>query len=104
VLHRIGLGPYAAQELREERHGWIRVVRIDLAHVVPEVGKESGNLLDRLHVFPRRTHAPRHRARGPADAQPVGVEARCRDEAGRGLGRREPVAGEVAANHVVDQG
>ena len=57
VLHGVALGAYAGEELRHERQRRIGVVRVDLVHVVAEVGEQLGGVAHGLHVGRVRAYA-----------------------------------------------
>ena len=50
MLDRVGLGADAGEELRHERERRVGVVRVDLEHVVAEVGQQPRGVLDGAHV------------------------------------------------------
>src|SRR3712207_7117799 len=59
TLFRSRLGADSGEELRDERRGGVRVARVDLSHLVAEIGEESSGVLDRPDVERVRPHAAR---------------------------------------------
>ena len=94
VLDLVGLAADPGEELRHERGRRVGVARVDLAHVVAEVGQQPGGVADRRDVQRVGSYAADGRPGAPPDPQPSrlagggGHERPGRSRPGRGRPRR----------------